>query len=259
MLEGTTSCSLAGLCLCLLAVSASDLTSSAIFCCTFLPLLLFGCPLFARFLIPSQIKPVAAKRHRKRGRLKTDTTVAYDSTGISLNGALANGSTLEVLASPFKLWIADGRLTFFIAMGIVLAVAGVVATALTPAARAVVQVEDGKPLPNYDETICCSCSGNSANYGGGGGISAAAGKSLGVASSATAATVTSPLETLGAEIAQAPAAFAVATDQLGPVDGNRLGLGGGDQLAWGGGDGLGWGGSDRLRSDSGVRLRWWWR
>ena len=79
-----TSCSLAGLCFCLLAISAAALTSSTIFCCIFqvLPLLLFGCPLFPRFLFPSQAKPVAVKRHRKRGRLKTDT-VANDNIGAS--------------------------------------------------------------------------------------------------------------------------------------------------------------------------------
>jgi hypothetical protein len=74
MLEATR-CSLAGLCLCLLAISASALPSSTVFCCASLPLLLYGYPLFARFLIPSQAKPVAVKRHRKRVRLKTDTLV----------------------------------------------------------------------------------------------------------------------------------------------------------------------------------------
>jgi hypothetical protein len=80
MLEATASCSHAGLCFCLLSISAVDRTSSTIFFCMFLRLLLFGCPLFARFLIPSQVKPVTVKRQRKRGRLKPDTTVAYDST-----------------------------------------------------------------------------------------------------------------------------------------------------------------------------------
>jgi hypothetical protein len=42
-----------------------------------MPLLLFGCPLFARFLIPSQVKPVAVKRHRKRVRLKTDAPACH--------------------------------------------------------------------------------------------------------------------------------------------------------------------------------------
>ncbi len=64
MLDATTSCSLAareGLCICLLAISFVDLTSSTFFFCTFLPLLLFGCPLFARFLFPGQVKPVVVK------------------------------------------------------------------------------------------------------------------------------------------------------------------------------------------------------
>ena len=62
MLEATRSCSLAGLCFCLLAISAATLTSFTIFCCTFLPLLLLGCSLSARFLFPSQTKPVAGKQ-----------------------------------------------------------------------------------------------------------------------------------------------------------------------------------------------------
>ena len=83
-----TEASLVGLCFCLLAFSAAAPPSSTIFCCTFLPLLLFGCPLIARFLIPSQAKPVAVKRHRKRVRLKTDR-VANDSIGTSVQEAQA--------------------------------------------------------------------------------------------------------------------------------------------------------------------------
>jgi hypothetical protein len=86
MLEATISCSLAGLCSCLLAISAVDLTPSTIFCCTFLPLLLFGCPLFDRFLISSQVKSIAVKRHRKCGRLKMDTAVAYERRSLGKRG-----------------------------------------------------------------------------------------------------------------------------------------------------------------------------
>jgi len=147
MLEATTSCSLAGLCFCLLAISAVDLTSSTIFCCTFLPLLLFGCPLFARFLIPSQVKPVAVKRHRKRGRLKTDTTVAYECTRGSVKGAFANDIARDVSASPFKLLPSVDLLHLLIAMGTVLVVAGVVVTALQLSSRAVVRIQDSNILP----------------------------------------------------------------------------------------------------------------
>jgi hypothetical protein len=58
------------MCLCLLAISASAFPSSTVFCCASLPLLLHECTFFARFLIPSQAKLVAVKRHRKRVRLK---------------------------------------------------------------------------------------------------------------------------------------------------------------------------------------------
>jgi hypothetical protein len=43
----------------------------------------------ARFLIPSQAKPVAVKRHRKRVRLKTNR-VANDNIGFSVQEAQAN-------------------------------------------------------------------------------------------------------------------------------------------------------------------------
>jgi hypothetical protein len=81
MLEATNF-SLVGLCFCLLAISAAA-PPSTIFCCTFLSCLLFGCPLFARYLIPSQAKPVAVKRHRKPVRLKKDA-VMNDSIGASI-------------------------------------------------------------------------------------------------------------------------------------------------------------------------------
>ncbi len=64
------------------------------------------------------------KRHRKRGRLKTGTTVAavaYDSAGASVNEALGNDTTRNASASPCNLWIANGYVTFLIAAGIVLA------------------------------------------------------------------------------------------------------------------------------------------
>jgi hypothetical protein len=82
-------------------------------CChgTFLPLLLFGCPLFARFLFTSQAKPVAMKQHRKRGRLKTDT-VANDSIGASFQEALATDATLDAFAFNTEL-ISDGSWRYF--------------------------------------------------------------------------------------------------------------------------------------------------
>jgi hypothetical protein len=86
MLNTTLRYFLAGLCFCLIAISAAALTSSTIFCCTFLALLLFGYLLFARLLISSQAKPVAVKRHRKRGRLKSDTA-ENDHIGVPLHEA----------------------------------------------------------------------------------------------------------------------------------------------------------------------------
>ena len=68
--------------------------------------MLFGCPLFARFLIPSQAKPVAVKRHRKRVRLKTDA-VANDSIGASVQETRAN----KVSACHAQL-ISDGGTIF---------------------------------------------------------------------------------------------------------------------------------------------------
>ena len=105
MLDATTSC-LAGLCFCLLAISAAA-PPSTIFCRSFLPLLLFGFPLFARFLIPSLAKPVAMKRHKKRGRLKM-AAVVKDSIGASVQETLA----------------ACCRGTSFIAVAVALSVAG---------------------------------------------------------------------------------------------------------------------------------------
>ena len=135
MLEATRSCSLAGLCFCLLAISAATLTSSTIFCCTFLPLLLLGCSLSARFLFPSKTKPVAGKRYKKRGRLKTDT-VTNNSLGASLIEGLAHDIT-DAFASSQHSWIANGSAALFIALVVGLAVAEMTVTALLPTTRIV--------------------------------------------------------------------------------------------------------------------------
>jgi uncharacterized membrane protein YciS (DUF1049 family) len=103
-------CFLAGLCFFLLAISAAALTSSTFFCCTFLALLLFGFLLFARLIISSQAKLVAVKRHRKRGRLKTDT-VATASIGSLAKDVLAKDITMDS-CSLHKLWISDGIAIF---------------------------------------------------------------------------------------------------------------------------------------------------
>jgi hypothetical protein len=95
-----------------------------------MPLLLFGCPLFARFLIPSQVKPVAVKRHRKRVRLKTDEG-ANDSKA-SVQDALAIHTTSNTSA----LWSTGLHWTSFTAAAFALLVAGIVATALSPATLA---------------------------------------------------------------------------------------------------------------------------
>jgi len=106
-----TSC-LAGLCFCLLAISAAA-PPSTIFCRSFLPLLLFGFPLFARFLIPSQAKPVAVKRHKKRARLKT-AAVVKDSIGASVQMSLSNNYSHTILDSfaCHTKWISDGSAIF---------------------------------------------------------------------------------------------------------------------------------------------------
>jgi hypothetical protein len=129
-------CSLARLCFCLLAISAAALSSSTIFLCTFLPLLLFGCPLFARFFIPSQAKPVAVKRHRRRVRLKTDT-VANDSIGASGQKAQATDTTLDTFQIERLISGCHGN-SFVVALSVV------GATAL--AAIAVVVIQLRQPL-----------------------------------------------------------------------------------------------------------------
>jgi hypothetical protein len=102
-----------GTVLLLLAISAGALPSSTIFCCTFLPLLLFGFPSFACFLFPSQAKPVAMKRHRKRGRLKTDTAVKGSMGGLAKEALSCNTchTNPDVPACPTK-QIADGDAIF---------------------------------------------------------------------------------------------------------------------------------------------------
>jgi hypothetical protein len=125
MLEAT-SCSIAGLCFCLLAISAAALPST-FFCRSFLPLLLFGGTLFSRFFIPPHAKPVAVKRHRKRGRLKTETAVNA-SIGTLVKEALptcCRGSSL--IAVAVALSVAE--------------VAGIIATALAPTVLAAMHAE----------------------------------------------------------------------------------------------------------------------
>ncbi len=128
MLDATSRCSLAGLCFCLLAISAAALTSSTTHKLALLKsqkrqgscevgrdiiyhvllllsaTLAIGCPLFSRLLIPSQAKPVTVKRHRRRGRLRPDT-VANDSVGDSVHGALVTDTTLEFFAFSAKFFI----------------------------------------------------------------------------------------------------------------------------------------------------------
>jgi hypothetical protein len=145
-----TEASLVGLCFCLLAFSAAAPPSSTIFCCTFLPLLLFGCPLIARFLIPSQAKPVAVKRHRKRVRLKTDTVV-NDRIGASVREALANYTTRDAFAFPAELWNSEFCGTSFMAVAAALFVAGIVATALAPVTSAAMLSEDSNSVFSHYE------------------------------------------------------------------------------------------------------------
>ena len=154
MLEATR-WSLTGLCFCLLAISAGALPSSTIFCCTFLPLLLFGCPLFARFLFPSQAKPVAVKRHRKRGRLKTDTVAKGSMGGLAQEELLSDASAVHA-----ELWIAGGSWTFSMVVAAALSVAGIVATSLALAAWAGMQTGDSDAVHFHCGSKCRSFSGN---------------------------------------------------------------------------------------------------
>ena len=157
MLEATR-CSLAGLCLCLVAISASALPSSTVFCCASLPLLLYGYPLFARFLSPSQAKPVAVKRHRKRVRLKTDTVV-NDRIGASVREALANYTTRDAFAFPAELWNSDFFGTSFMAVSDAVFVAGIVATALAPVTSAAMLSEDSNSVfSQYGHGLGSVCS-----------------------------------------------------------------------------------------------------
>jgi hypothetical protein len=87
--------------------------------------LAIGCPLFSRLLIPSQAKLVAVKRHRRQGRLRPDT-VANDSVGDSVHGALVTDTTLEFFAFSAKFCYTVSRGTFFMAVAVALSVAGIV-------------------------------------------------------------------------------------------------------------------------------------
>ncbi len=108
MAGATWQWSLAGLCICFLAISAAAIPSSTIFYCTFVPLLLFGCSLFARsLLLASQARPVVAgKQHRKHGQLKMDK-VENDS-GASMQKTFINDIDVDSL-SIWKNWILDGK------------------------------------------------------------------------------------------------------------------------------------------------------
>jgi hypothetical protein len=86
-----------------------------------MPLLLFGCPLFARFLIPSQVKPVAVKRHRKRVRLKTDALV--NDSKASVQNAVAIHTTSNAFAFYAALWNTGCHWTSFTAAAFALLVA----------------------------------------------------------------------------------------------------------------------------------------
>jgi hypothetical protein len=112
MLNTTLRYFLAGLCFCLIAISAAALTSSTIFCCTFLALLLFGYLLFARLLISSQAKPVAVKRHRKRGRLKSDTAVSDSIRGFSDSKHMSLASNISQNDVSISTRVSDGKATF---------------------------------------------------------------------------------------------------------------------------------------------------
>ena len=268
MLEATTSCSLAGLCFCLLAISAVDLTSSTIFCCTFLPLLLFGCPLFARFLIPSQVKPVAVKRHRKRGRLKTDTTVAYECTRGSVKGAFANDTARDASASPFKLFTSVDLLPLLIAMGTVLVVAGVVVTALQLSSRAVVRIQDGNILPasvgggisGGGRLGCCEGNRLGSQASGGDRLRSGGGDRLGSGGGGQLGCHSGGSGRLGSNYGGQPGYRDWGGRRLGSSGGDRLDSAWGDRLRCNDCDELRRGGgndrseSNRLRSDGGGQL-----
>ena len=280
MLEATR-CSLAGLCFCLLAISAAALPST-IFCCTFLPLLLFGCPLLARFLIPSQAKPVAVKRHRKRVRLKRDT-VANDSMGVSVQEALASDTTRDAFAFHAELWNTGCRGASAMAVVVALLVAGIVATSLAPAALAAMRTGDSDAIPFHSGSKCRSVSGNGlrssfiaslgsdavdrSGYGGGDRLGWGDGGRLGCIGGDRLDSGAGGQ--LRCEGGSRPGHDSCGGGQLGGSGGGRLGWGGGDRLG-GGTPGCGGGGqlgcngrsrlrcagahSDRLGSDGGDRL-----
>ena len=220
MLDATR-CSLAGLCLCLLAISASAFPSSTVFCCASLPLLLHGCPFFARFLIPSQAKPVAVKRHRKRVRLKTDT-VANDSIGASVQEARANNTSRDAFAFPTELWNVGFYGTFFMAVAAALFVAGIVAMApsLAPATSAAMQAEYSNAVFSHYEN--------------------------GLGSVCSVWLVLDGINRSGC----------CGNARLEWCHGDRLSSGGGGQLGGEGGSRLGWGAGARLRSGCGAWLEW---
>ena len=152
MAGATLHWSLAGLCFCLLALSAAAIPSSTIFYCTFVPLLLFGCSLFARsLLLPSQAKPVVAvKQHRKHGRLKADKV--ENDIGAS------RASIDEASAHPF--WseprITVSRAALIMAVVVVLSLAGLlVVVAPSPTTLAVMQISGGECVD--DDNSCHQC------------------------------------------------------------------------------------------------------
>ena len=241
MLDATR-CSLAGLCFCLLAISAAALPSSTIFCCTFLPLLLVGCPLFARFLFPSQAKPVAVKRHRKRGRLKTDT-VANGSMGDSVQEAQATDITRDTFVFHAELWDTGCCGTSFIAVAVALSVAGIVVTALAPTALEVIQA-GGDRFVSGDGDLLGRGDGSRIRWGAGARLGSGSGIRLG--SDGGNQLGCSVMDRLGHG----------SGDRPGCDDGDGLGSshdsGGGGQLGGSCSDRLGWGGGDRLRFDGGT-------
>ena len=218
MLEAT-SCSFAGLCFCLLAISAAALPST-FFCRSFLPLLLFGCTLFSRFFIPPQAKPVAEKQHRKRGRLKTETAVN------------ANIGTLVKEALP-----TCCRGSSLIAVAVALSVAGVagiIAAALAPTVLAAMHAEVSNIISFHSESEY----GNSCVNGLGFGCS-------------------DQLGTDGVDLSGYSAGDRVRCGdggRRGSMDGDRLDSGGVGQLGCGGSSRLGWGAGVRLGSSGGEQL-----
>jgi hypothetical protein len=221
MLDATR-CSLAGLCLCLLAISAAAFPSSTVFCCAFLSLLLFGCPLFARLIIPSQAKPVAVKRHRRRVLLKTDT-VANDSIGASVPEALASNST-KAFTFQADLWNAGVYGTSFMAVAAALLVAEI-------GAMAAMQAGDSNGMQAWDNNATLLHSGSQCFC--------LSGNASGLRSVCSAQLV---LDHDG-------------VDRSGCGGGARLGLGHGNRLSSGGGGQLGSEGDSRVVFSTCAQLR----